>query len=278
MPTVTENRFLFDGVTPETDLVIVDECDRRLNFDFFFGRITGDMKGEEKGNHPFLIPFAQSPKMAFATNYTLRRHDASTERRIWPQVFSDYYHEATRQNDYRCSRSIRDDLGCNLMGTDYSEQDWQADIAFMMQCLQAYLSLPREERRIMPPMSRIDRREQMAAVGKDFKQWADDFLSPDSGNLDRELRADEMLAAFNAETRYGWSPKKFAQHLKAYCELAPHIHCLNPASVTGRKEDGQRYQKNDESGGKRTCYYIESQSKFETESGSKGEAEQDIQF
>ena len=278
VPTVTENRFLFDGVTPETDLVIIDECDRRLNFDFFFGRITGDMKGEEKGNHPFLIPFAQSPKMAFATNYTLRRHDASTERRIWPQVFSDYYHEATRQNDYRCSRSIRDDLGCNLMGTDYSEQDWQADIAFMMQCLQAYLSLPREERRIMPPMSRIDRREQMAAVGKDFKQWADDFLSPDSGNLDRELRADEMLAAFNAETRYGWSPKKFAQHLKAYCELAPHIYCLNPASITGRKEDGQRYQKNDESGGKRTCYYIESQSKFETESGCKGEAEQDIQF
>lgn len=118
----------------------------------------------------------------------------------------------------------------------------------------------------------------MVAVGKDFKQWADDFLSPDSGNLDRELRADEMLAAFNAETRYGWSPKKFAQHLKAYCELAPHIYCLNPASITGRKEDGQRYQKNDESGGKRTCYYIESQSKFETESGCKGEAEQDIQF
>ena len=258
VPSIVDNRFLFDGVTEHTDLIIVDECDRRLNYDFFFGRITGDMKGEEKGNHPFQIPFTKSPKIAFATNYVLRKHDASTERRIWPQVFSDYYHEATRLNDYRESRSIRDDLGCNLMGSEYSEQDWQADIAFMLQCLQFYLSLPKGERRIMPPLGRIGLREQMVAVGKDFKSWADEFLAEDGGNLDCELKAEDMLAAFNAETRYGWSPKKFAQHLKAYCDMAPHIHCLNPASKTGKKTDGERWIKREPNGGQKTCYYVES--------------------
>ena len=258
VPSIVDNGFLFDGVTEDTDLIIVDECDRRLNYDFFFGRITGDLKGEEKGNHPFQIPFSRSPKIAFATNYVLKKHDASTERRIWPQVFSDYYHEATRLNDYRESRSIRDDLGCNLMGTEYDEQDWQADIAFMLQCLQFYLSLPKGERRIMPPLGRIGLREQMAAVGKDFKSWADEFLAEDGGNLDCELKAEDMLAAFNAETRYGWSPKKFAQHLKAYCDMAPHIHCLNPASKTGKKTDGERWIKREPNGGQKTCYYVES--------------------
>ena len=275
VPTIIENRFLFDGVTEDTDLIIVDECDRRLNFDFFFGRITGDMKGEEKGNHPFLIPFAKSPKIAFATNYVLKRHDASTERRIWPQVFSDYYHESTPTNDYGSSRSIRDDLGCNLMGTDYGEQDWQADIVFMLQCLQFYLSLPKGERRIMPPLGRIGLREQMAAVGKDFKEWADSFFAPDGEHLDCELKAEDMLAAFNAETRYGWSPKKFSKHLKAYCQLADHIHCLNPASKTGKKNDGERWQKREANGSNKTLYYVMSESLYQSES-SRSDPEQQV--
>ncbi len=257
VPSIVDNRFLFDGVTKDTDLVVVDECDRRLNYDFFFGRITGDLKGEEKGNHPFQIPFSRSPKFAFATNYVLKRHDASTERRIWPQVFSDYYHVATKKNDYRESRTIRDDLGCNLMGTEYSEQDWQADIAFMLQCLQFYLSLPKGERRILPPMQRIERREQMAAIGKDFKQWADDYFAPGSGNLDCELKQTEVLASHNSEATYQLKMALFTRKLKEYCALAEHIHCLNPASITGHENDGERWLKRD---GERQIryYYIQS--------------------
>ncbi|MBR2083202.1 MAG: hypothetical protein IJ879_00960, partial [Muribaculaceae bacterium] len=207
-----------------------------------------------------------------------KKHDASTERRIWPQVFSDYYHEATRLNDYRESRSIRDDLGCNLMGSEYTEQDWQADIAFMLQCLQFYLSLPKGERRIMPPLGRIGLREQMAAVGKDFKSWADEFLAEDGDNLDCELKAEDMLAAFNAETRYGWSPKKFAQHLKVYCDMAPHIHCLNPASKTGKKTDGERWQKRETNGSFKTIYYVLSERQFQSESTHTEPEEQTIIF
>ena len=143
--------------------------------------------------------------MAIATNYVLRKHDPSTMGRLWTQIFSDYYHVATRQNDYRETRSIRDDFGCDLMGTEYPEQDWQADIAFMLQCLQLYLSLPRKERKVMPPMHSIERREQRAVIGRDFEQWANEYLSADSSNLDCEIKALDMLANFNLETKFGWS-------------------------------------------------------------------------
>ncbi len=253
---VVENRFLYDGVTADTDLIIVDECHKNLNYDAFFAKITGDFRAEEKGNHPFLIPFVKSPKYAFGTNYVLKRHDPSTEGRIWPQVFSDYYHVKTPLNDYRETRTIRDDFGQNLMGTEYLEELWQADIAFMLQCVQFYLSLPESERKVMPPMSRIKQREQMAAVGKDFKQWADDYLAPDSGNLDREIKAEDLLSLFNNDTRYNWSPKRMTEHLKEYCNLADHIHCLNPASVTGKSNDGERWLKRDETGRQKRYYYI----------------------
>ena len=257
VPSVVDNRFIFDGLTEATDLIIIDECCKTLNYDFFFGKITGDLRFEEKGNHPILIPFAQSPKIAFATNYVLKKHDPSTEGRIWPQIFADYYHVATKKNDYRETRTIRDDFGCNLMGVDYSEADWQADIAFMLQCLQFYLSLPAEERRILPPLERIEHREQRAAFGKDFEQWAEEYFSPESGNLDREIKAYDVLNNFNAETHFNWALTRMTQNLKAYCEYASHIHCFNPASVTGKKKDGEPLVKRDNNSQLR-YYYVQS--------------------
>ena len=277
VPSIVDNRFLFDGVTEATDLIVVDECHKNLNYDYFFGKITGDLRYEEKGNHPRLIPFGQAPKFAIATNYVLRRHDPSTEGRMWPQTFSDYYHVQTKKNDYHETRTIRDDFGCNLMGRDYPEADWQADIAFMLQCLQFYLSLPKGERRIMPPLSRIERREQMAAVGKDFKQWADEYFDEGSGNLDCEIKCKEVLANFNAETHFNWSPTKLTQHLKAYCELASHIHCLNPASVTGRKNDGEPWVKR-ENNVKERYYYIQSVTKAEVQQPPEKPAELEFNF
>lgn len=257
VPAIVDNRFIFDGVTEATDLIIVDECAKQLNLDFFFGKNTGDLRYEEKGNHPRLIPFDQSPKFCFATNYVLRKHDPSTDGRLWPQTFSDYYHVSTKTNTYRETRTIRDDFGQNLMGIEYSEADWQADIAFLLQCLQFYLSLPVEQRRILPPMSRIEQREQRAAVGRDFEQWANEYFAPDSGNLDREIKCADVLANFNQETHFNYSPTKLTRHLKAYCEFSPHISCLNPASITGKQNDGDPWVKRENNSQVR-YYYVQS--------------------
>ena len=257
VPSIVENRFIFDGVTEATDLIVADECAKQLNLDFFFGKISGDLRYEEKGNHPRLITFDKSPKICFATNYVQRKHDPSTDGRIWPQTFSDYYHESTKLNDYRETRTIRDDFGQNLMGTEYPEADWQADFAFMLQCLQFYLSLPVEQRRILPPMSRIEQREQRAAVGRDFEQWANEYFAPDSGNLDREIKCADVLANFNQETHFNYSPTKLTRHLKAYCDFSPHISCLNPASITGKQNDGEPWVKRENVSQVR-YYYVQS--------------------
>lgn len=251
-------RFIFDGVTPDTDLVLIDECPRKFNYNFIYGMVTGDFRVEEKNRHSYVIPFSQSPKFGLGTNFTLSRHDPSTEGRIWPQPFSDYYHVQTPQNDYRETRSIRDDFGQNLMGTEYSEQDWQLDLALMTQCVRFYLSLKPGSRRIMPPLNRIERREQLAAVGKDFKQWADEFFADNSGHLDCELKAETVLSDFNQETKFGWAPKTMTQHLNAYCQFADHINCLNPITITHKDKDGDRWIKRDENGLQKAYYYVQS--------------------
>lgn len=282
VPSIVDNRFLFDGVTADTDLIIVDECHRQLNFDFFFGRITGNFRGEAKGDHPFEIPFSKSPKFAFGTNYTLRKNDPSTMGRVWPQIFSDYYHEKTRQNDYLETRKIRDDFGCDLMGIEYPEQDWQADIAFMLQCVRLYLSLPVAERKVMPPMECIERRSERAVIGRDFEEWAEVYFAPESGNLDREVKQDELYNNFCREVTYKISKTKLTKKLKTYCEYAHHIHCLNPASVTGKQKDGERIMRRVD-GVMSQFFYVQSVMEYErlqqeVQTKSQDSTEQDLPF
>ncbi len=100
--------------------------------------------------------------------------------------------------------------------------------------------------------------QQMAAVGKDFRQWADDFFAEDSGHLDCDLKAEQVLADFNQETKFGWAPKKMTQHLNAYCQFAEHIHCLNPATITHKASDGERWVKRDENGQQKAYYHVQS--------------------
>ena len=260
--SIVDNRFLFDGVTEDTDLIIVDECHKALNFDFFFGRITGTFRGEAKGDHPFEIPFSKSPKFAFGTNYTLRKSDPSTMGRVWPQIFSDYYHEKTKQNDYLETRKISDDFGCNLMGSEYPEHDWQADIAFLLQCVRLYLSLPAAERKVMPPMEQVERRAERATVGKDFEEWAEIYFAPENGNLDREIKQDEIFNNFSREVAYRISKNKLTKRLRAYCDYAEHIHCLNPAFITGKPKDGERIMRRAD-GVLTYFYYVQSVKDYE---------------
>lgn len=270
-----DSRFLFDGVTEDTDIVFIDECPSKFNYNFIYGMVTGDFRVEGKNQHSFVIPFTKSPKFTLATNYVLPRHDPSTEGRIWQQVFSDYFHVQTNKNDYKETRSIRDEFGQNIMGAEYSEQDWQLDIAFMLQCMQFYMSLTPGNRRILPPMNNIERREQLMSLGKDFKQWADDYFSEGSGNVDTMIKVDTVLADFNNETKFAWAPRTLKKHLMEYCKMADHLHCLNPACITMKEKDGEQWRVRDENSNPKYYYYVQTEKEFLANQAPK---EPELQF
>ena len=124
---------MFDQVNQHTDFILVDDCDRYLNTGLFYDIITSDMTVNPKNNQSFTIPFEESAKLGFTTNYEPIDFDPSTEARLLYLVFSDYYHQRTEDNDYRETRSIRDDFGKDLFSKTYSESEWNADINFFLQ-------------------------------------------------------------------------------------------------------------------------------------------------
>lgn len=252
----SNQQFGFSRVTEGTGLVIVDECPEGFAFNEIYAKISDDMEVERKGKDPVVIPFTKAPKFGIATNHTLKDHSPSTEGRFAPVVVGDYYHWQTQLNDYHETRKISDTFHQNILDLEYAETDWQADIHFMLECLQMFLSLPVADRRQMPPIKNIEQRELQAAISDGFRQWADEVLGEGSEYLDKPVKADLLLGLYKQETNSPISPKGFTEQLMKWCKYASHITSFNPASKTNQKGDGDRWYQY-ENGKKVKFYYIQ---------------------
>lgn len=272
-----ESKYFFRGTTEANGLFFIDECHDALDFGQFFGRVTGNFLVEQKNEPIYTIPFEQSPKLLFATNGVIRQHDPATERRLWYQVFADYYHAQTPENDYRETRTVRDDVGCNLMDSEYGEDDWQYDIAFLIQCLQYHLSLPQDQWKVNPPMSQVRRREQQASISKPLTEWANEFFSSDSGHLDCKLVYGDVYSDFVGDTRSTMSKRTFTESLKTYCRFAGLTY--NPASITGKSDDGEKFLDRINGGDKPVvCIYVQSTGPQQAEATHQQAVDQDLPF
>lgn len=228
-PKLMDNPHVFDQVTQDTDLLLIDDCDRYLNLGLFYDNITSDMTVNPKNNHSFTIPFDQSPKLAFTTNYVPSDFDPSSEARSLYMVFSDWYHQKTEDNDYYDSHSIRDDFGKTLYAYDYTDEEWNSDFNFWLQCCRFYLSVMESGVKPQPPMENIIRRKYKADMGSNFEDWANGYFSIDSGNLDRNIERDVAFADYTHYANINRiTMQSFTKKLKAFCEICPWIECLNP--------------------------------------------------
>ncbi len=228
-PKLMDNPHVFDQVTQHTQMLLLDDCDRYLNTSLFYDNITSDMTVNPKNNQSFTIPFEDSPKIAFTTNYVPSDFDPSSEARLLYMVFSDYYHQKTEDNNYLETRSIRDDFGKDLYGRDYTEDEWVADINFWLQCCAFYLQLIKEPVKILPPMENIIKRKFKADMGTNFEDWANGYFSRESGNLDKFLQRDKVLEDYMYYAKTNKiTMQSFTRKLCSFVKLCPWIDELNP--------------------------------------------------
>ncbi len=219
-PGLTDNKHIYEQVTPHTDYILIDDCNQYLKFDFFFAPLTGDLTVNPKNNKQFTIPFPDVPKFALSSNFSLRNIDPSTERRLLYSVFSDWYH-FNSNNEYHESRSPRDEFGKNLF-TDFNEDDWNNFINFMANCLRYYMMFEK----IDPPMENVTKRNLQTVMGMTFLSWADVYFSEESGNLDKLVEKPAALKSFLEENKTQWTTQKFSEALKAWAKYRGYI--LNP--------------------------------------------------
>ena len=246
-----DNPHVFDQVNIHTDFILVDDCAKYLPMDVFYAKITSDLTVNPKNNSSFNIAFEDSPKFGFTTNYVPLDFDSSTEARLLYMVYSDYYHQKAESNDYLETRSIRDDFGRDLFARGYSDDDWNFDVNFLLQCCRFYLSLANESVKILPPMGNIIFRKHKSDMGENFEDWANVYFAKDSDNLDKLVVRKDAFEDYLQVTKAGRlaTMKSFTKKLKAFCEITDYIHDLNPphlcnsqGRITRRDGDSKQLQ------------------------------------
>ena len=245
-PNIFENSHTFERVNRKTRMVVVEDCAKSLDIEDFYLLINGEFHVNPKNKTIFSIPFTESPKMAFSTNYVPLAFDGSSVRRMLYMVFGDYYHQQTDENDYLETRKLSDDFGQNILPPYSSEEQWNADINFLLQCERAYLKLIQQNAMIVPPMQNILIRKNMTVMGDNFQEWAFQYFAEDSGRLNREIEKENVFNDCISQANIPkLTPHTFTKKLKAFVAVADWIDELDPKEMCGKdgriRRDSKQY-------------------------------------
>lgn len=245
---ITRNAYLYDGVTKFTRLILVDDCNEFLKYDHFFTPLTDNLTVNPKFVREFELPFSDSPKFAFTSNYALKNPDPSLLGRLQFTVFSDFFHEQTNESDYQESRSPRDWCGKNLFGHDFTEAEWITFYHLAANAIQFYLNC---SEKITAPMGEVNLRALKSTMGEAFLDWATLYFSLESGNLNRDLVRAEVYESCLEYCKFkSFTTREFTRRLKAfvkYMKLTAGDYSYNPADKTVAK-DGRIIKRNNNTG------------------------------
>ncbi len=228
-PNLLNDRFILDGVTKETDYILIEDLAEYHNITTFYNWITSSLSINPKQRTPFEIGFFDAPKLALTSNYGLRNAVASTLRRLLFLSTSDYYHNIS--DDYNEERRVSHDFGHDLFMWDKDSKQPSIHYSFLMQCLQFYLQ--NRESEIIAPQTNINLNNVKASIGDVFMEWCDSYFSNGSivetstgekdeikGTLNDYVPRAEMQESYKqAAGKFAKTSSNFKKSLIQYCKM-----------------------------------------------------------
>ncbi len=255
---LTDNPHMLENVNEYTDILNIDDAHQYFDFDSFYSLITGNMNVNQKHTKSKELDFSESPKIAITSNFPPPKDDSSTLRRLLLVVFSDYYHKKTDNNDYNEDRTIADDFGYDLHDPLFSENAWNEDYNFLIDCLQFYLTCVPHSIVVRAPLENVRKRIHLSKMGQQFFDWAQVYFSPRAENINTFVKKKEALEDFQNTSKLKlWSSHKFTKALKAFCQFSDYIESLNPDEL--RDNNGRIIKRID--GSTHECIYLKTYDK-----------------
>jgi len=237
-----KTEFIYDGFTRFHNIIEVDDLYEFADFNFFYTQVTGNREVNSKHISKQILPYDCSGKMIVSSNFELQNVDSSTIARILNGAASDYYHERTKFNDYKESRSPLNKYG-RLLFDDFTEEEWNKFYNFMAYCIQLQMRFFK----IQPPMDNLMKRQlrrlMTKGVSKDeeFFNWANQYFvippdprpemaPPDLGYFNVYFKRESAFEDFKTTLSISQSSKyksnQFKTSLSAWCEYYGYV--LNP--------------------------------------------------
>lgn len=250
---LTENQFIYDGFTKFHQIIEVDDLHEYAEMDFFYTQITGKREINNKHLSPEVLEYRDSGKMIISSNFEMRNTDNSTMARMLFCGVSDYYHEATKQNDYRETRNPSIKYG-RLLFDDFTDEEWVVFDNIVAYCIQ----LQMRYHKINPPMGNLEKRqlrrkmtEGLKSKEEEFFYWAStyfrlppegkkpEFSPHDCGyyntHINKETAYNNFVAGLSKKQQDEYKKTHFKKAVKGFCDY--HDFEFNPLSACNDKQN-----------------------------------------
>jgi hypothetical protein len=198
-----DKNFAFQRVNLDTKLVSIEDVRKNVDFEGFFSIITEGITVEKKNKDELYIPFKDSPKILFTTNYTIANNSKAAQRRQKVFEFAPFFGPQNTPRDF---------FGHNLFD-EWDEDEWNRFYNLMFACVDMYLRGGVKE---VANSEKLKRKHIRLSFGEEALEWFQEY----SGNGCAEWKPfKELYNNFMIENDF--DKKEFSQkRFKKLLEIA----------------------------------------------------------
>lgn len=232
---LSENSHKYDGVTENTDIIVIDDLDKKFDIELLHNDVTSDLQINPKNKTPYTIKREKSPKFVIATNYVPLKTDASIKRRWRFGTFSDWFHVKTTNSEYDSDYNPKMMFKKTLID-DFDEKEMSETICCIIDCVRYYMLCSQRNMVKDCILNNIEIRKLIVTVGADFMEWFKVYFDKENGMLNQEVAKNEAYSDYRTKVEHPFGQYIWSKKLKEYCKLIGYEY-NPPEYCTG---DGER--------------------------------------
>lgn len=197
-----DKSFVFQRVALDTKILAIEDVRKNVDFEGFYSIITEGITVEQKNKNEIHIPYSDSPKIIFTTNYTVNARGGHGKRRQRTFEFTNYF---------SAGRTPMDEFGHKLFD-DWDQDEWSRFYNFMFMCLQDYLINGVKDKDVSIA---THRKAIRVSYGNEFLEWFD------NNTLDEWFAFGVAYTQFLADNQYDkkdFTSRRFKAAIEAAAE------------------------------------------------------------
>jgi hypothetical protein len=237
-----DKNFAFQRVDLDTKILAIEDTRRNVDFEGFYAIITEGVTVEKKNKDELFIPYKDSPKVMFTTNYTIPNSGNHAKRRQKVLEFAPAFSSTYTPEDY---------FGHKLFD-DWDKDEWNRFYNLMFDSIQGYL---KHGIMVVESSNKILRKQVKVQFGEEFLDFIEVATEENIEWIKLEQLYNDFLSMANFEKK-DYSVKRFTKAIEDSCVL------LKVEFLSKREKS---------SGGKKVFKFMQKSEKFMQNEGQKVE-------
>jgi bifunctional DNA primase/polymerase-like protein/uncharacterized protein DUF5906 len=218
-----DKSFAFQRVGLDTKIIAIEDTRKNVDFEGFYSIITEGITVEKKNKDELFIPYKDSPKVVFTTNYAISQVGDHAKRRQKTFEFAPFF---------GAEKTPVHHFGHNLFD-DWDPVEWNLFYNFLFLCCWGYLEGGIQE---VHKSVKVKRKEIRLKYGEEFLEWWDEYEKNEGKIWTPVARLHEDFLTSNGIEKKYFSQKRF---LTGVGEAATMLVVDGGCTVAKRRVRGQ---------------------------------------